>query len=106
MYSIKVPTLFEAIEEMITTYQDVNGPIEEYGEDPGSSIYEKHIAKNRPFVIRNGCSDWPATWWSVRYLEEKMQGKSVKIAETPLGSVIRTASDNAPLIPIPETPTR
>ena len=85
MDGVKTPTLHGAIEEMITSYQEVNGLVEEYGRDPRSSIYARHIAKNRPFIIRNGCSNWAASRWNAQYLREKMDGRSVKVAETPLG---------------------
>lgn len=103
MDGVRVLTPIEAIEEMITTYQDVNGPIEEYNADPSSSVYASHVAKNRPFIIRKGCSNWTAASWSVRYLQEKMYGKPVNVAETPVGSVLHATLVNAALIPDLET---
>lgn len=107
MNGTKTPTLVEAIEEMITTYHDVNGPIDEYDGNPSSSVYSKHIAKNRPFIVRNGCSDWAAAGWNAEYLQTKMAGKFVKVAETPLGWVSRSSIlNNAPLIGGLEMQTR
>ena len=82
----KVPSLAEAIEEMISAYQDVNAAIEIYTEDPDSEVYARHITKNRPFVIRGGCLKWASARWNVPYLLEKMDGRSVKVAETPEGN--------------------
>ena len=91
-----VPSLAEAIEEMILSYQDFNSAIEVYNIDPSSKVYAKHITKNRPFIIRGGCSKWPSAHWSVAYLLEKMDGRSVKVAETPVGnadSVVTRSED-------------
>lgn len=85
MDGIETPSLPEAIEEMITAYHEVNGPIETYNYNPSSSVYARHIAKNRPFLIRNGCSNWDAARWNVDYLQEKMGARTVRIAETPFG---------------------
>lgn len=86
MNGLRDTRLSESIEEMITTYQDVNSSIDSYVKDPGVEIYARHIGRNRPFVVRGGCSKWASRAWSVDYLNSRMEGKSVKVAETPLGN--------------------
>ena len=86
MDGLGVPSLSEAIEEMVVAYQDVNSVIDSYSEDPGIEIYARHIDKNRPFIIRGGCSKWASHAWNIEYLISNMEGRSVKVAETPLGN--------------------
>ena len=77
--------LHAATEELIRSYHEVNGPIDEV---KGSITFEnllKHIRLNRPLVVRGGCSNWRAMQWNVAYLRSKMGDRSVKVAETPSG---------------------
>ena len=89
MEDLKTPSLHEAIEEMITAYHEVNGPIDELHGDYrflDRHVFGRYVAKNRPFIMRNGCNNWAATQsWNAGYLREKMEGRSVKVASTPIG---------------------
>lgn len=55
-----------------------------------------HVSLNRPFVLRNGAHDWPATkCWSAAYLANALRGQTVNVALTPHGnadSVVALAS--------------
>jgi jumonji domain-containing protein 7 len=54
----------------------------------------RYVARNRPFVIRNGAKDWKARKrWSAAYLSSVMAAQTVNVALTPHGnadSVVRT----------------
>ncbi|KAL2048094.1 hypothetical protein N7G274_000005 [Stereocaulon virgatum] len=77
----------EAIEEMLVTYHELNGDIEELHEDPSPLDLMRFVAKNRPFVVRGGCSTWPAMQkWNVDYLKKVMKDTPVKVAMTPHGN--------------------
>ena len=78
----------DATEDMLVTYHELNGDIEELYEDPSPLDFMRFVARNRPFVVRGGCSPWPAMRkWSVAYLKETMRGIPIKVAITPCGSV-------------------
>jgi jumonji domain-containing protein 7 len=47
----------------------------------------RHVARNRPFVVRNGAKDFKARkTWNAEYLKEVMQGQNVNVAITPHGN--------------------
>lgn len=79
----------KAIEELITTYQALNGKnVTELTEVPSPIEFMQFVRKGRPCVIRGAASEWPATrCWTVDYLENKMKGSHIKVAITPLGCV-------------------
>ena len=56
----------------------------------------RYVARNRPFVIKNGAVDWKARKrWNATYLKEVMEGQTVNVSLTPYGnadSVINLAS--------------
>lgn len=79
------PSLPEAIQELIQGYHEVNGPVEEFQGSISLGDVLRHIRLNRPFVVRNGCSDWPSTQWDAAYLRERMGSRRVRVAETPFG---------------------
>ena len=85
----------EAITEMLTTYHELNGNIDELLEAPSPLEFMRFVSKNRPFTIRNGCRDWPALQnWNLSYLKAKMYNKPVKVAITPHGSVVFRMSEH------------
>jgi len=48
--------------------------------------FMRFVARNRPFVVRNGARDWPAFQkWNSEYLAEVMQNQLVSVAITPSG---------------------
>lgn len=79
----------KAIEELITNYQELNGShVTELTEVPSPIEFMQYVRKGRPCVIRGAASEWPATGWTVEYLENKMKGSHIQVAMTPLGCVI------------------
>ncbi|RDI83334.1 hypothetical protein Vi05172_g6720 [Venturia inaequalis] len=89
-----------SIEELITTYQEVNCPqIDELDDEPSPLEFMRYVAKNRPFVVRKGASDWYACRrWNATFLREEVGDAMVQVAITPFGnadSIITT--DNGPL---------
>ena len=76
----------QAIVEMITTYHELNGPVEELRTEPSPLIFMRYVAKNKPFIVRQGCSTWTAVQkWNATYLQNKMGSFPVRIAVTPDG---------------------
>lgn len=59
----------------------------------------RHVARNRPFVIRNGASAFRARkQWNAQYLQEVMRGQTVNVAITPHGnadSVVHLSSNSS-----------
>ena len=80
-------TLYDCTVELLEDYSQVNSPhIDVLHEQPSPLSFLRYVAKNRPFVLRGGCSHWPAVQkWSVPYLLEAMGNAEVDVAETPLG---------------------
>ena len=78
----------EATADMLTTYYELNGDIHVLYEEPSPLTFMRYVAKNRPLVVRQGCSKWRAIRkWNVDYLQKIMNDTSVKVAVTPLGLV-------------------
>lgn len=77
-----------AIEELIITYQELNGSrVAELTEVPSPVEFMQYVRRGRPCVIRGAASEWPATNWTVEYLENKMKGSHIQVANTPSGCV-------------------
>lgn len=88
MGETKVLGVHQAIEELITTYQELNGSqVAELTEVPSPIEFMQYVRRGRPCVIRGAASEWPATKWTVEYLENKMKGSYIQVAITPLGCV-------------------
>lgn len=80
----------EATASMLHTYHELNGDIHVLNEEPSPLDFMRYVAKNRPLVVRRGCSKWSAVRnWNVDYLQEIMKDTLVKVAVTPHGSVRR-----------------
>ena len=78
--------IFDATIDMLTTYHELNGDIEILYEDPSPLAFMRHVTKNRPFIVRQGCSKWRAVReWNVGYLKKIMKDTPVKISITPYG---------------------
>ncbi|TID18507.1 Clavaminate synthase-like protein [Venturia nashicola] len=77
-----------SIEELITTYQDVNSSqIDDLAEEPSPLEFMRYVARNRPFVVRKGASDWYACRkWSAGFLKEEVGHEMVQVAVTPFGN--------------------
>ncbi|KAI1864592.1 uncharacterized protein JN550_008879 [Neoarthrinium moseri] len=78
----------DPIEELITSFNELNSStIEELDEEPSPLEFMRFVARNTPFVIRNGAKDWVATkTWSAQYLQEALKGHHVNVAVTPFGN--------------------
>jgi jumonji domain-containing protein 7 len=76
-----------ATAEMLVTYHELNGDIEEL-QEVSPLDFMRFVAKNRPFKLRGGCSTWQATRkWNAAYLRGVMEDTPVNVATTPHGSV-------------------
>lgn len=82
MNSILDPTI-----ELLTTYDELNSSnIEELAEIPSPLEFMRFVARNRPFVIRGGASEWHATkLWGISALKGLLEGERVNVAVTPKG---------------------
>lgn len=77
----------EATSELVSTYHELNGNVDELYQDPSPLEFMKFVAKNRPFVVRRGCSTWPSVQkWNVAYLKQVAGNTPVKIAVSPHGN--------------------
>lgn len=79
--------LENALEHLITTYGELNGPnIEELDCEPSPLEFMRYVARNIPFVVRGGASSWKACQnWNKDYLMNALAGQSVNVAVTPHG---------------------
>ena len=78
----------EATTNMLTAYHELNGDIHIVAEEPSPLAFMRYVAKNRPMIVRQGCSKWRAvSEWDAAYLREVMKDKPVKVAVTPYGLV-------------------
>lgn len=47
----------------------------------------RYVARNRPFVIKNGAANWKARkQWNAAYLKDTMMGQTVNVSLTPHGN--------------------
>ena len=78
----------EATTDMLTAYHELNGDIHIVSEEPSPLAFMRYVAKNRPLIVRQGCSKWRAvSKWDAAYLQEVMKDMPVKVAVTPYGLV-------------------
>ncbi|KAI0157891.1 Clavaminate synthase-like protein [Hypoxylon sp. FL1284] len=78
----------DPIAELITSFNELNpSVVEELTEEPSPLEFMRYVARNTPFVVRGGASDWPAVRrWDAAYLREQLVGQRVNVAVTPLGN--------------------
>ena len=77
-----------AIKEFISTYHELNANhVDELFELPSPLEFMQFVRRARPFVVRGGVSEWPATRWTVEHLENEMKGSRIQVAVTPFGFV-------------------
>lgn len=81
-------SVHDALQELISTYQDLNPPdIDELKEEPSALEFMRYVARNRPFVLRKGATEWKACRkWNDQYLRKEMEGQTVNVAMTPSGN--------------------
>ncbi|KAI1767501.1 putative pla2g4b [Hypoxylon sp. FL1150] len=77
----------DPIAELITSFNELNpNAVEELYEEPTPLEFMRYVARNTPFVIRGGASDWRGIRrWNAAYLRETLTGHRVNIAVTPTG---------------------
>jgi peptidyl-lysine (3S)-dioxygenase / protease len=82
-------TSVDPLIELLTTYNELNSTrIDELSEVPSALEFMRYVARNRPFVVRGGASEWKATQaWDVKTLKTLLEGQTVQVAVTPLGFV-------------------
>ncbi|KAF2123044.1 phospholipase A2 [Lophiotrema nucula] len=75
-------------QDLITTYHDLNPTtVDELHEEPSPLEFMRHVARNRPFVVRKGARDWRAKKrWNASYLKDIMADQHVNVAVTPHGN--------------------
>ncbi|KAF2628437.1 Clavaminate synthase-like protein [Macroventuria anomochaeta] len=81
-------TLHDAVRDLITTYHDLNPTtIDTLDAEPSPLEFMRYVARNRPFIIKNGAADWKARKrWNAAYLKEVMAGQTVNVSLTPHGN--------------------
>ncbi|KAK6359280.1 hypothetical protein TWF696_000443 [Orbilia brochopaga] len=85
-----------ALRQLLISYADANYPstrIEYLPHPPSPLEFLRIVSRNRPMIIRNAMTDWPAMGagdgdkkWTVEYLKQQMGNAEVAVAETPLGN--------------------
>lgn len=77
----------EALRELLTTYNELNGAIiDELHHEPSPIEFMRYVSRNTPFVVRGGASWQAHQRWSPEYLKEELRGQKVNVAVTPLGN--------------------
>ncbi|RDW88625.1 hypothetical protein BP6252_00657 [Coleophoma cylindrospora] len=79
----------DPIAELLISYDELNSPhIDVFDEVPSALEFLRYVARNRPFVVRGGASDWKATrTWNVSTLKRLLKDEKVNVALTPKGHV-------------------
>ncbi|KAJ8114241.1 hypothetical protein OPT61_g3836 [Boeremia exigua] len=83
-----LPCLFLSRPDLMKSYHDLNPTtIDVLNEEPSPLEFMRYVARNRPFVIKNGAADWKARKrWNANYLKEVMEGQTVNVSLTPHGN--------------------
>ncbi len=84
-----IPSVDEALVEMLAAYHELNGAqADELDEVPSPLEFMRYVAKKQPFVVRQAASKWPAVrLWNAEYLKRVVGNALVKVAITPSGLV-------------------
>ncbi|KXS93861.1 hypothetical protein AC578_3413 [Pseudocercospora eumusae] len=79
----------------ITTYHDLNlTAVHELHSLPTPLDFSRFVRQNRPFVVRNGASEWRAIHvWHATYLAQTMHRQPVNVACTPKGNADAIVED-------------
>ncbi|CAJ1074939.1 bifunctional peptidase and (3S)-lysyl hydroxylase JMJD7 [Xyrichtys novacula] len=92
MESVK-KQLMEFSEEAHDLYLSRSVPYLDGSPDP-LVFFRDWIAPNKPVIIRNACSHWPAlNRWTPQYLREKVGSKVISVAVTPDGYADAVSGD-------------
>lgn len=73
--------------ELLDNYNELNmNSVDELWEEPSPLEFMRYVARNRPFVIKQGARHWTACKrWSANYLVESIGNSTVNVAITPKG---------------------
>lgn len=79
----------DPIAELLISYDELNSPhVDVLDEVPSALEFLRYVARNQPFVVRGGASDWKATrTWNVSTLKDLLKNEKVNVAITPKGHV-------------------
>ena len=85
----------QAMNDYISSYQELNGTtVNELQNEPSPLEFLRYCAKNRPFIVRGGASEWPAVQnWNIEYLKQALGTQLVNVAITPYGSVVKSLAE-------------
>ncbi|KAI9873922.1 MAG: hypothetical protein M1830_010387 [Pleopsidium flavum] len=77
-----------AVSNLISSYHELNHDfVDELQEEPSAVEFMRYVAKNRPFIVRGGASQWRAVRkWNAEYLSRVMGDEKVAVAVTPHGN--------------------
>ncbi|KAM3422946.1 hypothetical protein BST61_g429 [Cercospora zeina] len=78
----------DAVLNLIEAYHELNiRSIDELDTEPSALQFMRHVARNRPFVVRKAATSWRAVrLWDASYLREVMGDAAVNVATTPKGN--------------------
>ena len=77
----------DPIANLLQNYYAMNGAdVVVLEQAPSPLDFLRYVAKNRPFIVKGGCSNWDAVQqWSLPYLLHAMGNTKVVVAQTPHG---------------------
>ena len=80
-------TIQSAIESLLANYTELNASTcSTLDRLPTPLEFMRHVALNRPFVVRGGARSWKAAReWNAAYLLAAMREREVEVAVTPNG---------------------
>jgi jumonji domain-containing protein 7 len=76
------------LQDLLSTYHDLNPPqVTVLDSEPSPLEFMRHVSLNRPFVVRNYATSWPALKkWNASYLSQILGEQPVNVAITPHGN--------------------
>jgi jumonji domain-containing protein 7 len=76
------------LQDLLSTYHDLNPPqVIVLDSEPSPLEFMRHVSLNRPFVVRNYATSWPAlNNWNTSYLSQTLEEQPVNVAITPHGN--------------------
>ena len=80
----------DPVSELVTCYNELNSSlVDEVYEEPSPLEFMRYVARNTPFVVRRGASNWEAVRsWNASFLENALAHHTVNVAVTPNGLVL------------------
>ncbi|KAJ1658178.1 hypothetical protein IWQ61_002536 [Dispira simplex] len=80
-------SLHGALQDLVTEAQELTlASVTELTQLPAPLEFMRYVARNQPFIVRDGAKDWPALKkWSNEYLKQRLGEQLVTVAITPNG---------------------